>query len=648
MANTDALPSQAFDGQVFIDAFRVKWKFDGSTQCWKKIGKCPDIPVASEIQTGLLSSQLKQVLDSIPAGGGHFGILAQPLLSLVPQGSKPLHKGKISKISPVASGTQLQENLERAFTPEQFAGKILIFKTGLLTKKAFLVFTNDENSIFLEGDATAAQANDEFEIVSSGDLNPNGVLLGDIMLVSESIDITCVDGEGLPLTSSDTCNVDIIKCDDPSNNPPGLNFQINQDFLDSLCVIVPGCKGSRGDRGEQGDPGLDGTGDGPQGEQGDPGEDAPTTGNSFTGIKILDVDDIYDTAVVSIELDADNGKLNLIKAKVRTPDSSTPATQLVSTPINRAVVFDDNSSFDYTLMKPSVDPIDELDPDILKYPAQFVKSEIGSAPRTTTVNKIKLSDIVDAVISYYDGQLVKINDNYNQQLKSYIESKDESARRILASLAQQVAECEFELPIDFCLGISPDDCHPNQGTEESFDFVLADQLLALPTDGDTVTGISLGKYLIPATSTDGIPKNDPYISVKYPSNLTQSSTSTLPAGFYIVKIMPEGSAIRSNSTNGWIINDPEVGVGLEAQVRDGETTPVVVSGNVPSIKFNALEKSSVEKAYAEADYTEQVVCVELTEAGRISLSAFVPGDAPQGAVNVEVLRLNAPEGSALL
>ena len=193
MAEIRILPPQAFDGQIFIDAFRVKWEFDGSTKCWKKIGQCSDIPVASEIQTGLLSARLKQLLDSIPTGGGHFGIIAQPLLSLVPQNPDIVRKGKISRAILTKSGTRIEEVLERPYTPEQFIGKILIFKTGLLSKQAFLIFTNDEEAIFIEGDATEAVIDDKFDIVESSDLNPSGILLGDIMLVSDSIDITCVD-----------------------------------------------------------------------------------------------------------------------------------------------------------------------------------------------------------------------------------------------------------------------------------------------------------------------------------------------------------------------------------------------------------------------------------------------------------------------
>ena len=689
MGNIKTLPPQAFDGQIFIDAFRVKWRFDGSTKCWKKIGQCSEIPVASEMQTGLLSAKLKQLLDGIPEGGGHFGIVAQPLLSLVPQNPNILHKGKVYKSILTDSGTKIIEQPERDFTPEQFVGKILIFKTGILTKKAFLIFTNDKDTIFIEGDATAASKDDCFDIVESTDLNPSGVLLGDIMLVSESIDITCVDGEGLPLKDKYCPNLDTIQCDNVQN-PPGLNFQINENFLNTLCVTVPGCKGPTGERGDQGDTGPDGTGDGPQGEQGDPGMDATIAG-TFTGIKIIDIDDIYDTAIVSMELDADAGQLNIVRAKVRTPDTNTAATQLISTPINRTIKFLNNTSFEYELMKPTIDPIDELDPDILKYPRQYAQPDSGEVPRTTIVGKIKLSEIVNAVIAHYEEKLSTINDQYNQDLKAYIENKDEAARQALASLAQQVAECEFELPIDFCLGITPSECNTNpsrpqsSNAEQDFAFGMCEQILSVPNataGGGDVGAKSLGIYCIPPTVTGGqIPageeelvevefgegdleegptlvppqmdtptrtSGETFVTVKFPSNTSRNNTSTLPCGLYVIKILGESSAIRSDETSGWIISSEEDGEGLEAVITEGDGTPYVAKGSVPSIQFNPLEKTSVEKAYSEADFAEQVITVELVEPGRINLCAFVPGSRAQGEIKVEVLMLNAPDGTTFL
>ena len=305
-------------------------------------------------------------------------------------------------------------------------------------------------------------------------------------------------------------------------------------------------------------------------------------------------------------------------------------------------------------MKPNVDPLDTLDVDILKYPQQYAKPANGAGTRTTQVNKIKLSEIIDAVIVHYEEKLQQINTSYNRELKTYIEGKDEAARHVLAELAQKVAECEFELPIDFCLGISPSDCHQTaSSSQESFVFPLADTILSLSTDDFPVTATSLGNYSVPALeipdpSETGLQIDPLFVSVMFPSNTTLTSTPTLPTGFYVVQINSSGSAIRSSETEGWIINSDIDGVGLEVVTTSGSDSPVVTSGSTPSIDFNHLEMSSVEAAYSQSDFTEQVVVVELTEPGRISLCALVPGTAAQGTINLEVLSLQTPPGTTSL
>lgn len=680
MAEIKSLPTQAFDGQIFIDAFRVKWEFDGSSQCWRKIGQSPDIPVVSEAQTGLLSARLKQLLDGIPDHGGHFGIITQPLLSLVPQNPEIVHKDQISKVIGTKSGTSIKGKAAdtRAYAVEQFVGKILMFKTGILTKKAFLIFTNDQDTIYIEGDATEAAVDDKFEILDASNFNPSGILLGDIMLVSDTIDITCVDGEGLPLAGGQNCNVDVIYCDNVSN-PPGLNFQLNSNFLDTLCVIVPGCQGPKGDRGDKGDPGADGTGDGPQGETGDPGVDAPTVANTFAGIKIIDIDDIYDTAVVSMELDPANGKLNVVRAKVKTPDSSTPATQLVATPINRSIRFKNDETFEYELMKPTVDAIDELDVDVLKYPQQYTKPAGLTQVQTTSVNKVKLSQILAAVFSYYEDRLAEINDTYNKQLKTYIEEKDAGARTILANLAQEVAECEFELPIDFCLGITPSDCKEEfSENSEEFEFPLSSLIMSFPTDTETsVMASSTGIYDVPAfgipvdpptfvqpgeeipfidigqepatlidPNTTQLTTTDVFIPIQYPDNTSASASQVLPAGTYVIKI--NGGAATSNMTQGYVVGTGEISSGLQVVSQSGNNPPEVKPALAPSVGHNAFEKNSVVAAYKASEFQNQIVAVELTEPGRINLTMPMQGKNVQGGISAEVFKLNTPPGAQLL
>jgi hypothetical protein len=692
MSEIKTLPPQAFDGQTFIDAYRVEWRFDGSAQCWRRIGQRTDIPVASEFQTGLLSAQLKQLIDGIPESGGHFGIIAQPLLSLVPQNPNITHKDEVKKTTLTQSGTSIigKATEERPFTPEQFVGKLLIFKTGILTKRAFLVFTNDQESVFIEGDASEAEVGDKFEILDSAEFNPSGVLLGDILLVSDTIDITCVDGEGLPLAGGASCNVDMVQCDN-IQSPPGLNFELNKDFLDSLCVIVPGCKGITGERGEQGESGVDGTGDGPSGEQGDPGENAPALGNTFTGIKIIDVDDIYDTAIVSMELDAENGKLNVVRAKVRTPETNTPATQLLSTPINRSISFKNDQSFEYNLMKPTVDPVDEVDVDILKYPQQYVKPDGQTPIFNTTVSKVKLSEIVNAVIAYYEKRLDEINDEYNQRLKEYVEGKDSSARTILADLAQQVAECEFELPIDFCLGVLPSDCGQERETAAvPFDDPLSSLIITVPEDTEgtsagRITSSSMGEYTITGTTitvgsgvdeSGGIPllgDPDTFIQLQdnmtfltYPNNTTTGAVQELPsepaASTFYTATWVEGSIQKSgvNSagepTSGFVIGMDNVMEGVQFMITgtDGDGNQMVIQKSFPCPNATQSETGeftddrAILEAYNQSNLGSRSVTLEQPSDWtnvKAMLCAPVDASVATGTVKFNVNRSCAPAGS---
>jgi len=657
MAQT--FPTLPFDSQVFIDAFRVKWVYDQSANCWMRRGSVPDVPIATELQPGLLSARLKQLLDGIPPKGGHFGIIAQPLLSLASPNPKTLLKDKVFAIAKTESGTTItgEATQTRTYKLEQFAGKLLRFKTGLLSKKVFLIFTNNETDLFLDGDASEVSKGDRFEVLEPIEFNPSGVLLGDIMLVSESIDITCVDGNGELLPAN--CNLDVIQCDDPQN-PPGLNFQLNKNFLDNLCVIIPGCEGPRGEKGKKGEKGDDGTGDGPQGEQGDPGENAPAIADTFSSIKIIDIDDIFDTAVVALELDAAAGKLGVVKAKIKTPGNNTPATQVRSTPINRAIRFTNPNTFDYELLAPpTTDPIGEADVDLLKYPDKF-ESESGIS--TTNVNKISLSELIDKVTEFYEDKLVEANDQYNKTLKEYIDSKDEAARTILANLADELARCEFQLPIDLCIGISPGDCNPNTEDEtasfskSSFIYPLANALFGVMGDK---TAVDLGTYIVkgntdskfiksflrdspPLLSAAGTPLsvgNIDAVSIKYPNAEGETSTTTLPPAGYVIQYL--GGTIKSSTTD-YLVGSTVSGVGVEIDVVDGGGPKVTEKMPVPSTPFNAKEAASVELAYKEAPIEEKVIVTTISDpdGGTIKIRSDLPGVNGIGEIRLKVLQVD--------
>lgn len=456
--STCAFPIRPFDGQLFIDAFRVRWIFNAEDKTWQHNGVETDIPLANETQPGLLSAQLKQLLDGIPLKGGHFGIVARPLLSVVPLAHETLVKDTVELAIKTEAGSFIRavSAHEAAFEENAFAGKLLRFATGVLKDNVFLIAGNTDVDIKLIGDGGSAAPDDKFEIIEPTALNLNGIISGDIQLLSESIDITCVDQHDDPIVT-DACPA----CNDNTEKPPALDFKVSDLFKSQFCAQQPGCDGPRGDKGLKGKKGEDGTGDGPQGDTGDAGQNAPATNMQFDGIKIVDIDDIYDTAVVAIEVDAPNGRLNIVKAKIKTPDDNTPASQVIASEVFRTLEFTGNG-FEYTFLRPTVDPIGTDDVKIGYYPQGFETKTDGATnkPDTTTVSITNLSDFVKEVSDYWEVKYKEISDAYDQQIKDFITSKDKDARDALASLCQELAECEWERPIEFCLAPKPNECNP--------------------------------------------------------------------------------------------------------------------------------------------------------------------------------------------
>lgn len=70
------LPSNlAFDGQTFVDAYRVKWSWDTESQLWFRIGPADEIPLANQTTIGLLDQAGKIALDATVAASGGFGFM---------------------------------------------------------------------------------------------------------------------------------------------------------------------------------------------------------------------------------------------------------------------------------------------------------------------------------------------------------------------------------------------------------------------------------------------------------------------------------------------------------------------------------------------------------------------------------------------
>lgn len=272
---------------------------------------------------------------------------------------------------------------------------------------------------------------------------PYSVLVGDISLQSSSISITCVE--------------------DNSGDDAQYIFKlgVSQDFLDSFCVEIKGAKGETGDQGPKGKPGRHGVGDGPPGEDGLPGTNAAAT-SKFTGIKVIESDEIYDNAIVNLVLSPSDGILETVRGKMAVPDNDSPAIKVAASPIFRDVQFGSggpNISLDnWTLYAPINDPVSTLtnssDLDIIRLPSGWN----GQFPGPVPISTMKLSGLISLVISYYKGKADEIISTWDANVSEYVNAKDVEARRILADLAQELTEAEWSAPVDFCIEFDPLNC----------------------------------------------------------------------------------------------------------------------------------------------------------------------------------------------
>lgn len=285
--------------------------------------------------------------------------------------------------------------------------------------------------------------------------NPDGLIYGDIKLASESLDITCIDFNGEKIKGN------CYNCID-GQNPPGLNFQLSEKFLANFCARLPIVPGARGDKGETGEQGEPGTGDGPIGETGDPGISYDTPG-VFTGVKVLDVDGVYEKAVIGLDLDATNGTLTVLKSKVATGDENTPANQVYCSPIFRDVEFDPEypvcdeggDLWKYKIVKGD----DELTENVYLFmlPDQF------SPPGESEFTVLLLSDLIDSIIEKMKVEYESALKKYDDQIKAFLMEKDADCRQKLCALGRELSDCEWELPLEYCLGITPADCESAAG-----------------------------------------------------------------------------------------------------------------------------------------------------------------------------------------
>ena len=337
--------------------------------------------------------------------------------------------------------------------------------------------------------------------------NPDGVLFGDIEFLSDTLKIDCVHSDGRKI--GDACiKVTFTEADDL---PPGFDINFSDPFLNSLCVEVPGGPGHTGPDGLKGDPGDDGTGDGPVGLKGEKGKDA-TTSHRLGSVRIVDVDDIFDTAVVKLELDAPNGKLFVTKAKIALPEGDDAAAdQLVVNQISRTMKF--STCFNYELVKVPCrfdDDYEILDPLIGYYPASFDSDNLSG--NTYQLVRGRLSHLIDNIISFYQGKLDEAADFYDKKIETFIKNKDDEARKVLDELGDRLAECENITYLEYCVGIEGECNEPPTAADPVGPTDLTCQALieiAGCSDSASSTCQTLGQVVLTASTNPVLSINSP-------------------------------------------------------------------------------------------------------------------------------------------
>jgi hypothetical protein len=339
-------------------------------------------------------------------------------------------------------------------------------------------------------------------IIRSQD-NRVGLVSGNVQLHSDSLKIESVDASGVAYLGQPLP-------DDPTGvNLAGLKFSLSNNFLNALCLEVVGPAGKKGDTGATGPAGVDGFNNGPAGEKGDTGADA-IAAHTFSGIKVIDSTDITDTAVVALQMDGAAGRLSYTTAKMNVPSNSEPADQLSAQPIQRALIYptvaEDDKDYvtldDWKLSIPNGDPLSDADTaDVLlvKMSADLEAGEVSPIELT------KLTDLITVVVNSYKVKLTTFQDTWMAQMKEYIENKDSTAREVLSSIAQQVAQCEFKRPLQFCLGIAPSDCSSGIANTlltaditDSSTTIVVDSATGFPTTGTYTVIIGTEHLLVTA------------------------------------------------------------------------------------------------------------------------------------------------------
>lgn len=363
-------------------------------------------------------------------------------------------------------------------------------------------------------------------------IGADGLITGNITLVSDSIDITCSVFTPVGRTP-DTANCSpskaILVPDGPT--PPALNFSLSDNFLNSLTIDLPGSKGDTGPTGLMGPPGKHGFDYlGPPGVDGRIGLNGKTVYN-LNGILYRDLpNELSDSAIVDLNLlGFETGGHQMIFTKSELDVQNGAANKLSATLLQRYLRYPADARdcnevklSDWLLQQPTGD-YTRLDLTVLRLPTG---SKNSSDVPVQFDSSLSLSDYIEAVVNEYQTSLNNIDLELGARAKEYITSIDNQARKILADLSQKLSDAEFSLPAqDFCLTFA---C----GSATKFPETPPPppKPTPTPTPSSTVTPTPLAPPEPPTTPTPVFPPAPPptpvvpppYVPTPSPTPLTPS------------------------------------------------------------------------------------------------------------------------------
>lgn len=295
-------------------------------------------------------------------------------------------------------------------------------------------------------------------------IGEDGLISGNITLVSDSLDITCsVFTPAGKTVDTENCSPAKAKLIPDGPTPPALNFSLGQNFLNSLAIDLPGAKGDTGPKGLTGEPGRHGYDYlGPPGVEGRVGLNG-TTKYTLNGILYNDLpDELSEEAIVDINLlTVEGGGPNLVFTKSMLNVQHGAASRIAANYLQRYLEYPSDTGncsqvklTDWVLKQPAGD-FTNLDLNLLRLPTG---SKDSAELPVQFDSSLMLADYVKAVADAYQANLQKIDGELGKRARAYIEEIDSQARAILANLAQRLSDAEFSLPAqDFCLTLSSND-----------------------------------------------------------------------------------------------------------------------------------------------------------------------------------------------